>query len=373
MATNEQTRRVEIPNVQPPRMTPRPGVPPKPMAKKNSNDGIWMAGLAALMGVGLGVAGTAIASNSDEDPVDAANQVRDAEDQIDRVLDESQEAVEQTADEAKPVVDEEVIVEHHHHYHDRPVPPPVGFTDEEIVQGGGTPSGNDDVEIEVMGYAREMDQEGNLYDVAYIKVGSEYGIIMDGDFDGIADNLIMDFDGSGDISQEEIVNLKEAGISDVAMQPFAQEVNFDFTDMEPHTAYASAYMPEGTETGSDYLVSNDEGPDYTTDSLEKADDEVISTDDDVKEVEGAQFVSNDDVISSDDVIELGGTDDSGDVIYADIDDSSLTTDDEELLASTDSEELAVDVDTTPEDVDMTPMDDGSDMAGVDDGLDTSFV
>ena len=74
MATNDQTRRVEFPNV-PPRIN-APGAPKppgKPMPKKSGDDAKWMAGLAAVLGLGLGggVAYAAGTFDGDDGPTDA--------------------------------------------------------------------------------------------------------------------------------------------------------------------------------------------------------------------------------------------------------------------------------------------------------------
>lgn len=79
-------------------------------------------------------------------------------------------------------------------------------------------------EIEVLGYDRLTNQEGNQIDLAVINVhGNEVGVV-DADMDGIADAVMHDANGNGVIEENEIHPIVDEVIP---MQPLADAAGFN--------------------------------------------------------------------------------------------------------------------------------------------------
>ncbi len=79
-------------------------------------------------------------------------------------------------------------------------------------------------EVEVIGYDRITNEEGNSMEIAVINVnGNEVGVI-DVNLDGQADAIVCDVNGNGMIDEGEIQSVEGAGI---AMQPFADAAGYN--------------------------------------------------------------------------------------------------------------------------------------------------
>ena len=79
-------------------------------------------------------------------------------------------------------------------------------------------------EIEVVGYDRVTNEDGNQMDIAVLNVnGNEVGVI-DANLDGEADALVCDINQNGVIEEGEIEIIQNQGI---AMQPFQDAAGFN--------------------------------------------------------------------------------------------------------------------------------------------------
>ena len=357
MATNDQTRRVEFPNV-PPRIN-APGAPKppgKPMPKKSGDDAKWMAGLAAVLGLGLGggVAYAAGTFDGDDGPTDA--ELAAAEAKVDAAAEANEAAQE---DDVAPV--QERVVEVHHVHHDHPH------------HHHHAPTAQNP-DVEVMGYSRITDGEGGFVDRVDVKVGDQEAALFDTNGDGIADEMRMDVNHDGQFAgNNEIINLHDQGY-EIPMREFAQEIGFDYDNVTGAYADANGYHLVDEWNG---MLNSDDGGDVADNGFNGDDGDIIDGDD------GSDFDGDDgdgDIVvdGSDDgdIMDTGGdefaiVEDDEDVVFDDAmsDDSDVAelgvTDDEvELVgdqdvAMDDSDVMMVDMDNAPEE-ELMAIDDSQD-------------
>ncbi len=356
MATNDQTRRVEFPNV-PPRINP-PGAPKpagKPMAKKSGDDAKWMAGLAAVLGLGLG-GGVAYAAGSfdgDDGPTDA--ELAAAEAKVDAAADANEAA---QVEEPAPV-QERVVEVHHVHHHDHP--------HHHVAPTAQNP------DIEVMGYSRITDGEGGYIDRVDVKVGDQEAALFDTNSDGVADELRMDVNSDGQFAGDnEIVNLHEQGY-EIPMREFAQEIGFDYDNITGAYADANGYHlvdewngmldSDGGDVadngGFDEGFPHDDGQiiDGEGEDMEGGDNDIF-----VDEEGGDDFaiVDDEDIIMDDDMTSDGTMYDDAD---GDVAELGVTDDEVELVGdqdvAMDDDVMMVEMDEAPEE-ELMAMDDSQD-------------
>ena len=126
------------------------------MPKKSDDDAKWMAGLAAVLGLGLGggVAYAAGTFDGEDGPTDA--ELAAAQAKVDAAADANEAAAQQ--EEAAPV-QERVVEVHHVHHHDH---------HDHAHHAAPTAESSD---IEVMGYSRITGEDGSYIDRVDVKVG----------------------------------------------------------------------------------------------------------------------------------------------------------------------------------------------------------
>lgn len=202
--------------------------------KKNNNNGI-AAGIGGAAGVAAGVVGGAFAADAfTTDPHEG-----------------------EVVGEVEPKV-EHVNHVHHHttevHYHD--VEPDFDDNDkapELFAQIGDGPEDPEpfnpaepiqpidevDPEVSVVSYERVDDGEGGQMDVAVVDVEGEGVLIIDENIDGYADWMAADVNRNGVIDAEEIVDVRDQGIS---MLPLQEEAHFE----DPMLANNDVDLPDYT-------------------------------------------------------------------------------------------------------------------------------
>lgn len=111
-----------------------------------------------------------------------------------------------------------------------------------------------ETEIEVVDFQRVTDENGNEFDVAILKVDGMDVAVIDADLDGVADAMIMDYNGDGVIDSSEIIDIREQGLD---MQLLAQNVKPEQPDDIAVLDYQRMTDPEGHEY--DIAVLNIEG------------------------------------------------------------------------------------------------------------------
>lgn len=360
MATNDQTRRVEFPNV-PPRINP-PGAPKpagKAMPKKSDDDAKWMAGLAAVLGLGLGggVAYAAGTFDGEDGPTDA--ELAAAQAKVDAAADANEAAAQQ--EEVAPV-QERVVEVHHVHHHDH---------HDHAHHAAPTAESSD---IEVMGYSRITGEDGSYIDRVDVKVGDQEAALFDTNGDGVADELRMDVNSDGQFAgNNEIVNLHEQGY-EIPMREFAQEIGFDYDNITGAYADANGYHvvdewngmlnSDGGDVadngGFDEGFPPDDGQiiDGEGEDMEGGDNDIF-----VDEEGGDDFaiVDDEDIIMDDDMTSDGTMYDDAD---GDVAELGVTDDEVELVgdqdtAMEDSDVMMVEMDEAPEE-ELMAMDDTQD-------------
>ena len=340
MATNDQTRRVEFPNV-PPRIN-APGAPKpagKPMTKKSGDDAKWMAGLAAVLGLGLGggVAYAAGTFEGDDGPTDA--ELAAAEAKVDAAA-EANEAAQQ--EEAAPV--QERVVEVHHVHHDHP----------HHHHHAPTAQSPD---VEVMGYSRITDGEGGFVDRVDVKVGDQEAALFDTNGDGIADEMRMDVNQDGQFAgNNEIINLHDQGY-EIPMREFAQEIGFDYDNVTG--AYADANGYHLVDEWNGVLNTDGDAPDYADNDITSDDGDVI-IDGDGGDGDDGDIVIDDDGNSPDGDVAVFSDENVGvDENFEVVDDEVELVGDQDV-AMDDSDVMMVDMDETPQEEELMAMDDTRD-------------
>ena len=311
MATNEQTRKVDMPNVPPPFIAngaPK-NVPGKPMQKKNGDDAKWLAGLAAVVGLGLG--GAAYAAGTYDSSSSTDDEFADAEAQVDAAVQANKEAADEVLAAAKVEEPQVVEVHHYHSTHGHAAHAPHAPHTPAGVTPTATPATAED--IKVVDYMRITTDEGGYMDRCDIKVGDQDAYLLDTDGDGYADKLCADVDGNGMIAgEQEIIDLREAGY-EIPMRDFAQEIGFDYDTITDAYADANGYQKVddwyaffGSDGYEDDDVTVADSPEMMDgDGIvadEVADDDVAIADNDVELLANQDFVSEDnDVI----VVDMG--------------------------------------------------------------------
>lgn len=87
---------------------------------------------------------------------------------------------------------------------------------------------NQELEVEVLSVETVTDEEGNTMDVANVRVEGHEGLIVDGDRDGKADVLLVDFDDSGEIdSPGEFVDITDQDVQMASLVPQSQDLPDD--------------------------------------------------------------------------------------------------------------------------------------------------
>ena len=117
-----------------------------------------------------------------------------------------------------------------------------------------SPGNHTSEEFEVLDYQRVSDEQGNQYDVAVLRVNGTEVAVIDADLDGIADAMIMDYNGDGMIDQSEITDIQGQGIM---MGPLAQAFRPDEPEGVAVLDYQRMTGPDGNEF--DIAVLNVEG------------------------------------------------------------------------------------------------------------------
>ena len=359
MATNDQTRRVEFPNV-PPRINP-PGAPKpagKAMPKKSDDDAKWMAGLAAVLGLGLGggVAYAAGTFDGEDGPTDA--ELAAAQAKVDAAADANEAAAQQ--EEAAPV-QERVVEVHHVHHHDH---------HDHAHHAAPTAESSD---IEVMGYSRITGEDGSYIDRVDVKVGDQEAALFDTNGDGVADELRMDVNSDGQFAGDnEIVNLHEQGY-EIPMREFAQEIGFDYDNVTGAYADANGYHVvdewNGVLNGNDVADNGSDGEegDIIVDGGEGEDFEGGA---DGEDGDGDIFdegnsdgdfaiIEEDDVILEDTLTEDGNMTNDADVAELSVSDDEVELVGDQDMAMEDSDVMMVEMDEAPEE-ELMAMDDTQD-------------
>lgn len=362
MATNDQTRRVEFPNV-PPRIN-APGAPKppgKPMPKKSGDEAKWMAGLAAVLGLGLGggVAYAAGTFDGDDGPTDAELAAAEAK------VDAAAEANEAAQDDDVAPVQERVVEVHHvhhdHHPHHHHAP---------------TAQSPD---VEVMGYSRITDGEGGFVDRVDVKVGDQEAALFDTNGDGIADEMRMDVNQDGQFAgNNEIINLHDQGY-EIPMREFAQEIGFDYDNVTGAYADANGYHLVDEWNG---MLNNDGGDvadnggfdegfppddgqiiDGEGEDMEGGDNDIFVDEeggDDFAIVDDEDIIMDDeDIIMDDDMTDDGMMVDDGDVAELGVTDDDVELVGDQDTAMDDSDVMMVEMDEAPEE-ELMAMDDSQD-------------
>lgn len=197
-------------------------------SEKKDNKG---AGVAAGVGVGAGVAGgiiggTVMANAAETDDANGVN-----------IIDESGDVKADVAQDVHPVEEH-----HHHHHHTENFETHVHIHDSEVIPEEPVliqEPGGEEPEVQVVDYQRVDDGEGGQMDVAVIDVNGEGMLIIDENMNGYADYMAADFNRNGEIEQDEIIDVRDSGIS---MQPFQDAAGFE----DPMLAQNDADMPDYT-------------------------------------------------------------------------------------------------------------------------------
>lgn len=96
--------------------------------------------------------------------------------------------------------------------------------------------------ITVLSYQTITCEDGSLMDVAAVRVNGQEALIIDGDRDGTADIMVIDADHNGIITDDELVDIGEAGINmqNLSMAVTEYDMNGDatlLTDNRPMPDY----------------------------------------------------------------------------------------------------------------------------------------
>ena len=331
------------------------------MPKKSGDDAKWRAGLAAVLGLGLGggVAYAAGTFDGDDGPTDAELAAAEAK------VDAAAEANEAAQDDDVAPVQERVVEVHHvhhdHHPHHHHAP---------------TAQSPD---VEVMGYSRITDGEGGFVDRVDVKVGDQEAALFDTNGDGIADEMRMDVNQDGQFAgNNEIINLHDQGY-EIPMREFAQEIGFDYDNVTGAYADANGYHLVDEWNG----MLNNDGGDVADNDFGGGEDSDIMIDDDgdngdgiegddadifVDEEGGDDFaivddediiMDDEDIIMDDDMTDDGMMVDDGDVAELGVTDDEVELVGDQDLAMDDSDVMMVEMDEAPEE-ELMAMDDSQD-------------
>ena len=108
-------------------------------------------------------------------------------------------------------------------------------------------------------------------DIAEITIDGVPAAIVDIDRDGWADGIIMDTNGDGNISENEVMPLDSSEYQ-IDMNQLAQAANYEAPEDTPEAVDSEVIVVDSEvaidepETDSDYIVTNNEDvPDYTDD------------------------------------------------------------------------------------------------------------
>lgn len=91
---------------------------------------------------------------------------------------------------------------------------PMQPVDEPVAQG-------ENAEVEVVSYETVMDETGEQMDVAVVNVDGQPVMVLDIDQDGMADVLVADENGNGELEENEYSDVTEEGILMAPLQEAA--------------------------------------------------------------------------------------------------------------------------------------------------------
>ena len=196
----------------------------RPTSKKNNSNGLIGGALGAAIGTAFGATfgvGGAYAynrlANGQEPEVDLNNVVTD-EDVA--VADPNDNTVH--IHTHVTVVDPEPTPEPEPEPEPDPEPDPYPEP---------APEPDPDTEVEVISFQQITLDDGSQADMAVVSINGQEAALVDMNLDGWADAMMADIDGSGDISDNEIVPITSDEA--IAMAPLAQAVNYDYNDTDP--------------------------------------------------------------------------------------------------------------------------------------------
>ena len=67
-------------------------------------------------------------------------------------------------------------------------------------------------QVEVMAYGRMSDAQGNQSDVVVLNADGNQAVVVDHDLDGVADVVMADYNGDGQITDDEIINVTDDNV-----------------------------------------------------------------------------------------------------------------------------------------------------------------
>lgn len=67
-------------------------------------------------------------------------------------------------------------------------------------------------QVEVMAYGRMTDAQGNQSDVVVLNADGSQAVVVDRDLDGVADVVMADYDGDGQISEDEMIDVTDDNV-----------------------------------------------------------------------------------------------------------------------------------------------------------------
>lgn len=259
---------------------------------------IGFAGGIAGAAAGAGIAYAVVPPGEDEPAQDVNAQQDDklAENNAESKVQEvhvHETHVEHAAPE-KPAEPAKADDGHHAHVDAKPTVEPAAQLDEDEI----TLTDEDDLIEEDYYYVEDMkvtdlDGDGQYEISAIISVNGQNMLVVDADLDGTFDWLIADFNEDESISDDEIVDINEAGVT-------VDEVFSELADSDPDKAIdfiesMTMFYEDGEE--NPYIDVIDESDYIESDILDDYDEDVIVTEDGIEISGGTE--ESDSVVSVD--------------------------------------------------------------------------